>query len=135
MSAFLGLRYWQHMTVRSLHGHGIAAEIIGSSKATCTPNIISIRSYHLLQILQKTISDQNRLFYDSKAQGQAFKGVWIHLPSSLILHSQLYVTFSLFSSFGNVAGAVTEGHWQGIENDGFIASDFCMEKCLPVLSI
>jgi hypothetical protein len=63
------------MTIRSLHSHGTAAEIIGSRKATCTPNIISIRSYHLLQILQKTISDENRLFYDSKAQGQAFKGV------------------------------------------------------------
>ena len=37
MLDFLGLRWWQHMLVKGLHEHSIAAEVIGSTKTILIP--------------------------------------------------------------------------------------------------
>ena len=36
---FLGLRWWQRLIVRGLHGHCIAAEVAGSRKSLLTPSV------------------------------------------------------------------------------------------------
>jgi len=58
--SFPGFRLWQHIILRGFNEHCIAAEIIGYRKTFPISKIqgISVVSYHFLQTLQKTISDQ-----------------------------------------------------------------------------
>jgi len=56
------------MTVRGLHEHCIAAEVIGSTNTILYPqhSVMSVRSYRSLQTMLKTISDYNRVSYDNQ---------------------------------------------------------------------
>ena len=113
MLASLGFRWWQHMIVRGLHKNCTAAEVMDSTKnyPYTQVSVTSIRSYHLRQIEQQTISDHNRVCYDNQMR---LKGRSLNVLG-YIHHRHFYHTassimpFSLSSSLDNVAVAVNEG--------------------------
>jgi hypothetical protein len=83
------------MIVKGLHEH---VEITHSEKLSLLPRIQlhPIRSYNSLQSIQTTIFDQNCVGYDSqKCSGLMLKHAGTHLPLPVLVHGQLYGTFSL----------------------------------------
>jgi len=71
-----GLRWWQHVTVRDLHQHCIAAEVIGPRRTSLIPrvrlcSIMFLVSYHSLPTVHKTISDQNQFWCDNQSSSTA----------------------------------------------------------------
>jgi hypothetical protein len=78
--ASLGLPWWQRIIVRVLQEICIETEVAGSINTIVIAGI-QLRPSDSLQNAQKTISDQNRFWYDSKAQGQTLKRVGIDPPS------------------------------------------------------
>ena len=72
-------------------------------------SVMFISSYHSLQTVQKTISDQNRIFTtNNKAQGQTFKHCNISTITSFF-HGHLYVTFFRSSSFDTLLLKLLQG--------------------------
>jgi len=57
----------------------------------------------------------------------------ICLPSSGFPHMHLYATFSLSSSFDNVAFTVADGHQQRVQNDRLVTSDTISRGALNFL--
>jgi len=94
--ASLGLRWWQHIFVKSLHKQCIHVVICESitvevnvSRITllCIQNsFFSVRPYHCLQTVQKTICGRNG---DCKDQYQKFKRIAIYLNRLSFLRDQL----------------------------------------------
>jgi hypothetical protein len=63
--ASLGLRWWHHMNVRVLHEHCVARKLLDLENLSLYP-VMSIRSYHSLPTMQKTISNKNWICYDNQ---------------------------------------------------------------------
>jgi hypothetical protein len=126
MLASLGLRWWQHIIVRGLHEHCIAVEVIGSTKTILTPRIQLCPSDPTLPFKLSRRTFPIKISFamtTSEADSKMLKLVGIYPLSPVFSHGQLYMSFSLFSSFENVAATITERHRGRTENDRFISSD------------
>ena len=120
MLASLGHRWLQHITVRGLQGHCIVTDVVALDKLSLyqtfsyarqsppVPFKLCRRQFPIKISFSMTIS---------KAQGQTLNPVAVYLPSPVFPHGQLYVAFSLSSTFDNIAFAVIEGPLQRIIND------------------
>jgi hypothetical protein len=102
MLASLGLRWWQHIIVRGVHKHCIAAEVTSPTKAVFTPSIRLCPSDPAIPFKLYRRRFQSKIAFAmtiSKAQGQALKRVRINALTSVFSNGQICDIFpTLFIS-------------------------------------
>jgi hypothetical protein len=114
---------WLAQTLHSNWHRGSRPTILAPSIQLCLSD-----PTNFLQTAQKTISDQDGVWYDNKPKAQTLKPVAICVTPTGFPHGQLYVVFNCSSSFNKVAVANTEEYRQLKENDTLVASLY-IEKC------
>ena len=117
--ASLGLRWWQHISVRGLHMRCTVAEVLALEKLSLYTGFSYVHQvllFHSYGAEEYFRSKRHLLWQTIKAQGLTLIPV-ATITIVCFSHGQFYVEFSRSPSFSNIACVIVEGRRTRTENN------------------